>query len=33
MYALHVKGEAFLKANGALDGYAQGYRGLSLEEL
>ncbi|WP_288594770.1 DUF234 domain-containing protein, partial [uncultured Sutterella sp.] len=33
MQALHVKGEAFLKANGALAGYEQEYRGLSLEDL
>lgn len=33
MHALHVKGEAFLKANGALAGYTQEYRGLSLEDL
>lgn len=33
MHALHVKGEAFLKANGSLAGYTQEYRGLSLEDM
>ncbi len=33
MHALHVKGEAFLKANGAFAGYTQEYRGLSLGDM